>query len=148
MYPSTMSPDAPATHAAPPPAVGPGSAAQTVLVADDEPSLRLLVSATLASDRYTVVEAATGDEAWRLMQAHRPTVALLDVLMPGLTGLEVARATRADPALAGTRLILLTSRAQPADVAAGVAAGADLYLTKPFSPLELLTIVEQALGLA
>ena len=121
---------------------------KTVLIADDEPSLRLLVRVTVGSDEYGLLEAADGDEAWALVRQHRPAVALLDVQMPGRTGLELARAIKADPELAGTRVILLTSKAQAADIAAGLAAGADRYLTKPFSPLELLATVEQALGVA
>ncbi len=117
----------------------------TVLIADDEQSLRLLVSATIMSDEYDVVEAADGDEAWDLVQEHHPDVALLDVQMPGKTGLDLTRAIRGDPRLARTFVVLLTSKAQQADVQAGLDAGADRYLTKPFSPLELLTIVEQAL---
>lgn len=117
----------------------------TVLIADDEAPLRLLVAATIESNEYAVVEAADGDEAWALLQQHRPAVALLDVSMPGRTGLELARAIKADPELAATRIVLLTAKAQPADVAAGLAAGADLYLTKPFSPLELIAVVEKAL---
>jgi CheY-like chemotaxis protein len=118
----------------------------TVLIADDEPSLRLLVSATIASDEYEVLEAVDGDEAWHLIQRHRPSVVLLDVQMPGRTGLELARAIRADPNLARMCVILLTSKAQQVDIQAGMAAGADRYLTKPFSPLELLRVVEQAAG--
>jgi two-component system phosphate regulon response regulator PhoB len=121
---------------------------QTVLIVDDEPSIRLLVSATIVSDQYRVVEATDGDEAWRLLQAHRPAVVLLDVQLPGRTGLELTRAIKADPELKRTKVILLTARTQEADVRAGAEAGADLYLTKPFSPLELLTVVEEALGLA
>jgi CheY-like chemotaxis protein len=120
---------------------------QTVLIVDDEPSIRLLVSATIASDQYRVVEAADGDEAWRLLQAHRPAIVLLDVQMPGRSGLELTRAIKADPALGRTKVILLTAKTQEADVRAGAEAGADLYLTKPFSPLQLLTVVEEALGL-
>jgi CheY-like chemotaxis protein len=116
-----------------------------VLIADDEPSLRLLVNATIASDDYDVVEAMDGDEAWRMIREHRPSVALLDVQMPGRTGLELTSAIRADPELSGIYVVLLTSKAQRADVEAGLAAGANRYLTKPFSPLELLTVVEHAL---
>jgi CheY-like chemotaxis protein len=116
-----------------------------VLIADDEPSLRLLVRATISSDRYTVVEAADGDTAWVLVQEHRPAVALLDVAMPGRTGLDVAQAIKSDPELASTYVVLLTAKAQETDVAVGIAAGADRYLTKPFSPLELLHLVERAL---
>ena len=116
----------------------------TVLIADDEPSLRLLVSATIASEEYEVIEAMDGDEAWGLIRRHRPTVVLLDVQMPGQTGLELTRSIRNDPDLARTCVILLTSKAQQTDVQAGLEAGAARYLTKPFSPLELLRVVEQA----
>src|SRR5688572_14453942 len=119
---------------------------KTVLIADDEPSLRLLVNATIASDQIIVLEAADGDEAWTLIERHRPDLVLLDVQMPGQTGLEVTRRIRSDPSLAHTRIVILTSKAQATDVASGPAAGADLYLTKPFSPLSLLNFVEQTLG--
>jgi len=70
----------------------------------------------------------------------------LDVQMPGRAGLELTYAIRGDPELSRTFVVLLTSKAQQADIQAGLAAGADRYLTKPFSPLELLTVVEQAVG--
>jgi CheY-like chemotaxis protein len=117
----------------------------TVLIADDEPSMRLLVHATIESDAYNVVEAGDGNEAWELIKRHRPAVVLLDVQMPGQTGLEVLTLIRTDPDLKATRVILLTARALASDVQVGMDAGADLYLTKPFSPLELLTRVEEAL---
>jgi len=120
---------------------------RTVLIADDEPSMRLLVHATIESDDYNVVEAADGTEAWSMIQQHRPSLVLLDVQMPGRSGLEVLRSVRADPTLLATRVILLTSKAQEQDVEAGLIAGADFYLTKPFSPLDLLTRVEEALQL-
>jgi DNA-binding response OmpR family regulator len=115
-----------------------------VLIADDEPRLRLLVCATIESDEYDVVQAEDGDDAWRLLQQHHPAVALLDVEMPGRSGLELARAIREDPSFAGTYVILLTARSRGDEVQAGLNAGADKYLTKPFSPLELLTAVQQA----
>lgn len=115
---------------------------RTVLIADDEPSLRLLVSVTIRSDEYTVLQAEDGDEAWKLIQEHRPSVALLDVQMPGQTGLDLTRAIKADPRMADTKVILLTSKSQQSDIEAGLAAGADFYLTKPFSPLELLRAIE------
>ena len=121
---------------------------QTVLIADDEPSLRLLVGATISSDEYALVEAADGDEAWEMIGRHRPPIVLLDVQMPGRSGLELVRAIRVDPELASTRVVLLTSKAREADVRAGLEAGADRYLTKPFSPLELLAVIEQALLVA
>ena len=120
---------------------------RTVLIADDESSMRLLVHATIESDEYAVVEASDGAEAWALIQKHRPSLVLLDVQMPGRTGLEVLRSVKADPELAATRVILLTSKAQEGDIEEGLIAGADFYLTKPFSPLDLLTRVEEALQL-
>ena len=118
----------------------------TVLIADDEPSMRLLVRATIESDQYQVLEASDGDEAWAMIQEHRPAVVLLDVQMPGRTGLEVLALIRNEPTLAATRVIMLTAKALKADVELGMTAGADLYLTKPFSPLDLLTRVDEALS--
>jgi CheY-like chemotaxis protein len=107
--------------------------------------MRLLVHATIESDDYFVVEAADGAEAWAMVQKHRPALVLLDVQMPGQSGLEVLRLIKADPSLAATRVILLTAKAQETDIETGLIAGADFYLTKPFSPLDLLTRVEEAL---
>ena len=120
---------------------------RTVVIADDESSMRLLVHATIESDDYAVLEASDGVEAWSLIQRNKPSLVLLDVQMPGRSGLEVLRAIKADPALKATRVILLTSKAMEGDVEAGLIAGADFYLTKPFSPLDLLTRVEEALQL-
>jgi CheY-like chemotaxis protein len=120
---------------------------RTVLIADDESSIRLLVHATIESDDYAVVEAADGAQAWALTQELKPALVLLDVQMPGQSGLEVLRSIKADPGLTATRVILLTSKAQERDIEVGLIAGADFYLTKPFSPLDLLTRVEEALEL-
>lgn len=118
----------------------------TVLIADDEPSMRLLVRATIESDQYEVLEAGDGEEAWNLIREHKPSVVLLDVQMPGRTGLEVLALIRSDPSLSATRVIMLTAKALKVDMELGLTAGADLYLTKPFSPLDLLTRVDEALG--
>lgn len=119
----------------------------TVVIADDEPSMRLLVHATIDSDDYTVVEAGDGTQAWAMIQQHKPSLVLLDIQMPGKSGLEVLQLVKADPSLAATKVILLTAKAQESDIEAGLIAGADFYLTKPFSPLDLLTRVEEALQL-
>jgi CheY-like chemotaxis protein len=119
----------------------------TVVIADDESSMRLLVHATIESDDYAVVEATDGTEAWAIVQQLRPSLVLLDVQMPGRSGLDVLRLIRADPTLKATRVILLTAKAQEAEIEEGLIAGADFYLTKPFSPLDLLTRVEEALQL-
>jgi DNA-binding response OmpR family regulator len=120
---------------------------KTVLIADDEPSLRMLVAATIASDQIEVLEAPDGDVAWDLIERRRPDLVLLDVQMPGQTGIQLTRNIRSVPRLSRTRIVILTSKAQASDVATGLAAGADLYLTKPFSPLSLLSYVERSLGI-
>ena len=122
-------------------------APRTVLIVDDDSSMRLLVHATIESEDFVALEAADGVAAWAMIQEHRPSLVLLDVQMPGRSGLDLLRSVRADPSLRGTRVILLTSKAQESDVEAGLIAGADFYLTKPFSPLDLLTRIEEALHL-
>ena len=117
----------------------------TVLIADDEPNLRLLVSATLLSDEFDVLEAEDGDEAWDLIVEHQPEIVILDLQMPGRTGLELAESIRKTEGVRHTRVIMLTSKAQRADIERGYAAGADVYLTKPFLPIELLNAVERAM---
>ena len=108
--------------------------------------MRLLVRATIESDQYEVLEAGDGEEAWNMILEHKPSVVLLDVQMPGRTGLEVLALIRSDPSLSATRVIMLTAKALKVDMELGLTAGADLYLTKPFSPLDLLTRVDEALG--
>jgi CheY-like chemotaxis protein len=120
---------------------------KSVLIADDQTSIRMLVRATIESDLYSILEASDGTQAWWLIQELHPDLVLLDVQMPGLTGLQVTRAVRQDPSLAGTKVILLTANSLQSDIEDGLAAGADRYLTKPFSPLELITVLEDALDI-
>jgi CheY-like chemotaxis protein len=118
-----------------------------VIIAENEPSLRLLVHTTIGTDDYNVIEACNGHEVWSLIQEHRPSLVILDVRMPGRTGLNILHAIKSDPNLTGTRVILLTASAQESDVRAGLVAGADSYLTKPFSPVDLLSQLDEALEL-
>ena len=113
----------------------------TILVVDDEPPILELVRYTLEDEQIRVLEAADGVQALEVAHAARPDLILLDVQMPRLDGLEVCRRLRADTALGGTRIVMLTAAGQDADRARGLAAGADDYLTKPFSPLALFTLV-------
>ncbi len=129
------------------PATKSGLSPKIVLIADDDPATRRLVSATLTSDQYTVLKAADGKEAWRLIRQHHPAVAILDWQMPIYSGLELTEAIKSDPQVRGTTVIMLTGRSTEADREAGARACADLYLIKPFSPLELLGAIEQALGI-
>jgi DNA-binding response OmpR family regulator len=117
-----------------------------VVVADDSRTIVAMVSSRLERAGYTVVTAANGEEALRLVQERSPVVVVLDVEMPGLDGLEVTRRLRANEATRELPIILLTAHGDEAAFAAGLAAGATDYITKPFSPQELEERVERVLG--
>ncbi len=119
---------------------GPGMT--TILIVDDEPPILDLVRFTLEDADVRVVEASDGVEALAVARRVRPDLILLDVHMPRLDGLEACRQIRREPALARTPIVMLTAAGQEADRARGREAGADEYLTKPFSPLALLALVE------
>ena len=115
----------------------------TILIADDEPHVVELVRVTLEDDRVWVVQAAGGAAALELADLLGPELILLDVHMPDMSGLEVCRRLRAEPRFAATQIVMLTAAAQREDVARGLQAGATEYLTKPFSPVRLLGLVER-----
>ena len=117
-----------------------------VLAADDDEDILELVAFRLERSGYTVLKARDGEEALQVAREARPDLAVLDVMMPKLDGFEVTRAIRADGATKAMPIILLTARAQDADVQAGFDAGADDYLRKPFSPQELRARVQAILG--
>ena len=114
-----------------------------VLVADDDDDILLLVTTRLRRDGFEVVAARDGDEALALARRQRPHVAVLDIGMPGLDGLEVLAQIRADDELRDVRVLLLTAKAQESDVRHGYTAGADAYVRKPFSPAELSARVRE-----
>jgi DNA-binding response OmpR family regulator len=117
-----------------------------VLVADDDRDILELVALRLTGDGYEVVTAADGEAALRLARERRPDLAVLDVMMPKLGGLDVTRALRADAATKALPVILLTARVQDGDHAEGVAAGADAYVKKPFDARDLRTQVAELLA--
>ncbi len=117
----------------------------TVLIADDEPHISELVRVTLEDDRVRVVEAFDGIGALEAAELYAPDVVFLDVHLPDISGLEVCRRLRGDARLRCTPIVMLTAAAQQDDVARGFAAGATEYLTKPFSPIRLLSLVERLL---
>jgi len=114
----------------------------TILIADDEAHVVELVRITLEDDRVRVVEAPDGATALLLAAELEPELIFLDVNLPDLSGLDVCRRLRREPRLAGARIVMLTAAAQQDDISRGLAAGASQYLTKPFSPVRLLSMVE------
>jgi two-component system, OmpR family, phosphate regulon response regulator PhoB len=118
----------------------------TILVAEDEADIRTLLTLKLKQSGYVVRDFEDGTAALADARAHRPDLAVLDVMMPGMSGLEVCQALRADPAMSGVPVIILTARGQHADIEAGFAAGANDYIVKPFSPRELAARVSKLLA--
>jgi DNA-binding response OmpR family regulator len=116
-----------------------------ILVADDDEDILLLVTTRLRRDGFNVVSASRGDEALAVARERKPSLAVLDIGMPGLDGLEVLEHIRADEALRGMLVLLLTAKAQESDVRRGYDSGADAYIKKPFSPAELSTRVRALL---
>ena len=112
-----------------------------VLVADDDPDILDLVAFRLERAGLAVACATDGERALRLARERLPRIAVLDVMMPALDGLAVTRAIRADARTAAITVVLLTAGAQEEDVARGLEAGADHYMTKPFSPKKLVELV-------
>ena len=117
----------------------------TILIADDEPHVVELVRVTLEDDRVRVVEASDGTAALALADEIDPELIFLDVNLPDMSGLEVCRRLRKRTRTACAQIVMLTAAAQQDDVARGLAAGATQYLTKPFSPVRLLALVENLL---
>jgi len=118
-----------------------------VLVADDDKANRRFVSRLLESNQIRVLQAADGEEAWRLIREHQPQLVILDWEMPVYSGLELTDVMKGDPRAASTIVIMLTGRTSVADRAAGERARADLYLTKPVEADELISAVRQALNM-
>jgi DNA-binding response OmpR family regulator len=113
-----------------------------VLVVDDEPNIREVVSLYLRRDGHAVVSAGDGDEALRLFQQTQPDLVVLDLMLPGLSGLEVCRRLQANRRVP---LIMLTAKGEEEDRIVGLGVGADDYMVKPFSPRELAARVEAVL---
>ena len=118
----------------------------TVLVADDEPNILISLEFLMKREGHRVLVARDGEQALALIRSEHPALALLDVMMPRMSGFEVCQAVRAEPALAAMRLVLLTAKGRDTDVAQGLAMGADAYVTKPFSTRELAERVRQMLA--
>jgi DNA-binding response OmpR family regulator len=125
-----------------------GKTVTVVLVADDDADIRDLVAFKLEQVGFEVISVEDGHTALEQAQSRKPTLAVLDVSMPGLSGIDVCRMLRADAATAGILIIMLTARVQEQDVEGGFSAGADDYVTKPFSPRELVSRIQALLSRA
>ena len=122
-----------------------GNAAYKILVVEDEPDIRKLVHYNLTQDHYKVVEADNGDQALKIIQRDKPSLVILDLMMPGMSGLEVCRVLRGQDETAKLPILMLTAKAGEADRVLGLELGADDYLAKPFSPRELVARVRAIL---
>jgi two-component system alkaline phosphatase synthesis response regulator PhoP len=119
---------------------------QKLLIVDDEEGVRALVRMTLNTNQYQILEASDGNQALGLARDHHPDLILLDVMLPDLSGIDICRALKDDPAMASTTVVMLTAKAQNSDYGEAEDAGADGYFTKPFSPIALIQKVESVLG--
>jgi DNA-binding response OmpR family regulator len=117
-----------------------------VLIVDDDPDIRALVTYRLSASGYEVISAGDGEAGLAAAREHAPDLVLADWMMPRLTGVEMCTRMRADPAIAGIPVVLLTARTDDVAMRTGWDAGIDEYLTKPFSPRELAARVEEILS--
>jgi len=114
-----------------------------ILIVEDQPDICKLIRMTLEFGDFEIHEAHDGESGLNMARAVKPVLMLLDVMMPGLLdGYQVCQRIKQDPTMAHIKVIMLTARGQASDLAMGEAAGADAYLVKPFSPLELIERVE------
>jgi DNA-binding response OmpR family regulator len=116
-----------------------------VLAVDDQPQIVRLIQVNLQKAAFEVIPAYDGEEALQKLQEHRPDLVILDVIMPKRDGFDVLRTIKADPETAHTPVIMLTVKAQDADIFEGLKEGAELYLPKPFHPNELVALVRRVL---
>ncbi|MBM4298378.1 MAG: response regulator transcription factor [Deltaproteobacteria bacterium] len=119
--------------------------AQKILVVEDEPDIRKLVQYNLLQERYQVLEAEDGEQALKIVERDKPNLVILDLMLPGLSGLEVCRLLREKPDTIKLPILMLTAKAGEADRVLGLEMSADDYLAKPFSPRELVARVRAIL---
>jgi phosphate regulon transcriptional regulator PhoB len=120
-------------------------AGKKILVVEDEPDIRKLVHYNLAQEHFQTLEAEDGERALRLLERERPHLIILDLMLPGLSGLELCKQLRDRPETRRLPILMLTAKASEADRVVGLEMGADDYLTKPFSPRELVARVKALL---
>ena len=118
---------------------------EKILVVDDEHDLVKLVKYHLEKEGYKVLTASNGEDALFLTRRERPELIILDIMLPGIDGLEVCKRLKADPELANIAIIMVTAKGEEVDITLGLKLGADDYVTKPFSPKELLARIQAVL---
>jgi two-component system alkaline phosphatase synthesis response regulator PhoP len=117
----------------------------TVLIVDDEEDIQELVKLSLQREGYEVLTVATGDNALVVARSRQPSLIILDLLLPGLAGLDVCKILKADPKTQAIPIIILSAKSEESDIVAGLELGADDYITKPFSAKVLVARVRRAL---
>jgi len=117
-----------------------------VLIVDDEPNVAISVEFLMRQEGFEVLVAHDGEQGLARIRGDRPDLVVLDIMMPKLDGFEVCRAVRADPSLAGVRILMLSAKGRAAEIAKGLSLGADAYIPKPFSTRELVAKVKELLG--
>ncbi len=118
---------------------------QKILVVEDEPDIRKLIQYNLAQEKFRVLEAEDGEQALKVLQRDKPNLVILDLMLPGLSGLELCKILRGRPDTARLPILMLTAKAGEADKVVGLEMGADDYLPKPFSPREMVARVRAIL---
>jgi len=121
-------------------------AKKKVLIVDDEPNIVTALEYLLTKSGYEVAVAENGEEALAAVAREKPDLVLLDIMMPRLNGYEVCRRLRERPEWAGIKIVILSAKGREVDVSKGLALGADLYVTKPFSNTELVARINALLG--
>ena len=118
---------------------------QKILIVEDEPDIRKLVNYNLAQERFKVLEAEDGEQGLKIVQRDKPDLVILDLMLPGLSGMELCKILRERAETERLPVLMLTAKAGEADRVVGLEMGADDYLTKPFSPRELVARVRAIL---
>jgi DNA-binding response OmpR family regulator len=118
----------------------------TILVVDDDPVILQLLQVNFEMEGFNVITAADGQQGVDRTRTDRPDVVVSDVMMPKMSGIELVAQLKGDPDTCAIPILLLTAKAQQADIGAGMDAGADDYVTKPFEPLDLVDRVNRLLG--
>ncbi len=117
-----------------------------ILVVDDEPFILMIIEDKLKKAGYEVLTQRTSNNAMEFIEANKPDVIILDWMLPGLSGIDICKALKKNPATSSTPILMLTAKGQEADEEIGYKNGVEHYITKPFSPKALLNLVESTIG--